>query len=358
MTKPLLEVQDLTVSYKTRTGSRPDVAPVVKGIGFSIDQGETVGLVGESGSGKSTTARALMNLIPIDSGEILWNGTPLDLRKLNRRKMQMVFQDPYSSLNPSMPVNRIIGEPLEVHDSMRGSERDDRVRELLGLVGLSPDYLRRYSYEFSGGQRQRIAIARALALEPELVICDEPVSALDVSTQNQIINLLKRLRDEVGLAYLFIAHDLAVVRNVSHRILVMYLGKVVEANTADRLFSAPAHPYTEALISAVPVPRPSARKHRHDLVRGELPDPTAHIKGCVFASRCRYVMEVCREVVPELSPLNDGGSVACHLQNEGPVLAGQPLGDLHEQPAITTTGANAHPTTAHKHFGSGRGDLV
>lgn len=331
MTKPLLEIRDLTVSYRTRRGSRSDLAPVVKGISFSIDPGETVGLVGESGSGKSTTARALMNLIPIDSGEVLWDGAPLNLRGSNRRKIQMVFQDPYSSLNPSMPVNRIVGEPIEVHDAMRGRERDDRVRDLLGLVGLSPDYLRRYSYEFSGGQRQRIAIARALALEPQLVICDEPVSALDVSTQNQIINLLKRLRDEVGLAYLFIAHDLAVVRNVSHRILVMYLGKVVESNTADDLFSAPAHPYTEALISAVPIPRPSARKRRHDLVRGELPDPTAHIKGCVFATRCRYVMDICREVTPELSPLNDGGSVACHLQTEGPGLAGQSLTGLHDR---------------------------
>ena len=331
MTNPLLEVLDLTVSYKPRGRSRPDLAPVVKGISFSIAQGETVGLVGESGSGKSTTARALMDLIAVDSGQILWNGTPLDLQGANRRKMQMVFQDPYSSLNPSMPVNRIIGEPLEVHDSMRGRERDDRVRDLLGLVGLSPDYLRRYSYEFSGGQRQRIAIARALALEPEIVICDEPVSALDVSTQNQIINLLKRLRDEVGVAYLFIAHDLAVVRNVSSRILVMYLGRIVESNTANRIFSAPAHPYTEALISAVPIPRPSMRKRRHDLVRGELPDPTAHIKGCVFASRCRYAMDICRETMPEFSPLSDGGSVACHLQTEGPMLAGQPLADLHKR---------------------------
>lgn len=325
---PLLSVRDLTVSFRGRQ-RRSKPAPVVEGLEFDIFPGETLGLVGESGSGKSTTARALQRLIPIDRGEILWEGRELDLRGEGRRRIQMVFQDPYSTLDPSMPVNRIIGEPLEVHDKLRGQNRDNRVGELLDLVGLSRDFLRRYPYEFSGGQRQRIAIARAIALNPRLVLCDEPVSALDVSTQNQIINLLKQLRDEVGVSYLFIAHDLAVVRNISHRVMVMYLGRAMETRGARQIFSAPAHPYTEALMSAVPLPKPSLRgTRRHDLVRGEVPDVNNVPPGCVFHTRCRYVMDICREVVPARTPISGGGEVACHLQTSGPVLAGDPLSAL------------------------------
>ena len=334
---PLLSVRDLTVSFRAR-GRKNKSVPVVNGLDFDVFEGETLGLVGESGSGKSTTARALLHLIPIDKGQILWKGEELDLRGDARRRVQMVFQDPYSSLDPSMPVNRIIGEPLEVHDNLSGRDRDERVLELLDLVGLSRDFLRRYSYEFSGGQRQRIAIARAIALEPELVVCDEPVSALDVSTQNQIINLLKKLRDEVGVSYLFIAHDLAVVRNISHRIMVMYLGHVMESRDVRRIFSAPAHPYTEALMSAVPLPKPSLRgARRHDMLRGELPESGRPPSGCVFHPRCRYAMDICREVMPEPTPVDGGGEVACHLQTSGPVLAGAPLSSLAVSPAGQTT---------------------
>ena len=335
---PLLSARDLTVSFRSR-GRRSKSVPVVDGLDLEVFKGETLGLVGESGSGKSTTARALLGLIPKDRGEILWDGEDLDLRGNGRRRMQMVFQDPYSSLDPSMPVNRIIGEPLEVHDKLRGEDRDARVRELLELVGLSSAFLRRYPYEFSGGQRQRIAIARAIALEPEVVLCDEPVSALDVSTQNQIINLLKKLRDEVGVSYLFIAHDLAVVRNISQRVMVMYLGRAMETRSARQIFSAPAHPYTEALMAAVPLPKPSLRgTRRHDMVRGELPDAGSVPSGCVFHPRCRYAMDICREEVPERTPLAGGGEVACHLQTSGPALAGAPLSALTTAAGGPTSG--------------------
>lgn len=330
--EPRLSVRDISVTFKSRDRGKTPV-PAVNQVSFDVLPGETLGLVGESGSGKSTTGRALLRLIPVDSGQMMWKGRDLlgiSKREFTRerRHFQMVFQDPYSSMDPSMPISRIVGEPLEVHEKLKGRARDKRVEELLDLVHLSKHYVRRYPYEFSGGQRQRIAIARAIALNPELLICDEPVSALDVSTQNQVIVLLKELREEVGLSILFIAHDLAVVRNISHRIMVMYLGHILETGDASRIFSAPAHPYTQALLAAVPVARPSQRDTRQRvMLSGEITEDSLP-SGCVFHPRCPYVMDVCREVKPSVTPVTGGGEVACHLQTSGPTLAGEPLSNL------------------------------
>jgi len=244
-----------------------------------------------------------------------------------RREMQMVFQDPYSSLDPSATVGSSIAEPLRVHEHLSAKDSWGRVQELLELVGLRASHANRYPYEFSGGQRQRVAIARALALSPQLIVCDEAVSALDVSTQNQVINLLEDLRQEFGLSYLFIAHDLAIVRHIADRVAVMYLGRIVESGPAERVYEHPAHPYTQALLSAIPVPDPR-RRHRSNRVvlRGDLPDPASPPPGCPFQTRCAYAMDVCREVVPASTPVLGGGEVACHLQTSGPVLDGSPLG--------------------------------
>jgi peptide/nickel transport system ATP-binding protein len=326
---PLLDVEHLSVTFHVRRGKLRKVPlKAVDDVSFSIAPGETLGLVGESGSGKSTTGRALMRLIEPDSGEVRLDGTAVtgaskgELRAL-RRQMQMVFQDPYSSLDPSMVVAESIAEPLEVHTELNRAERHDRVRELLRHVGLAEHHLQRYPYEFSGGQRQRIAIARAIAVNPRLLVCDEAVSALDVSTQNQIINLLEDLQAEFGLSFLFIAHDLAVVRHLAHRTAVMYLGGLVETGPSSRIFERPAHPYSEALVSAVPVPVPWIQRSRERIILpGDLPDPTDPPSGCTFHTRCPYVMDVCREVVPEHTPVDGGGTVACHLQTTGPTLAG------------------------------------
>ncbi len=324
-----LEVEDLNVVFKGRRGL-PSVH-AVRGVSFHIDAGETLGLVGESGSGKSTTARGLMRLVEPESGIVRLNGN--DITAMNkaqlrsaRRDVQMVFQDPYSSLNPSRVVGLSIGEPLEVHEDLSASDRSERVRELLRQVNLSPDFYERYPYEFSGGQRQRIAIARAIALNPSLVVCDEAVSALDVSTQNEIINLLEQLREELGISYLFIAHDLAVVRHISDRIAVMYLGHVLEEGPAERVFTNPTHPYTEVLLAAVPSPDPAQRLIENAaIVAGELPDPSNPPSGCPFRSRCRYALDVCATDMPESTDVHGGGSVRCHLQTAGPELQGQSL---------------------------------
>jgi peptide/nickel transport system ATP-binding protein len=332
MAVPTLEVEDLNVIFKGRRGL-PSVH-AVKDVSFEIGEGETLGLVGESGSGKSTTARGLMRLVEPNSGVVRLNGTDvMDLSKSNLRRArsdyQMVFQDPYSSLNPSRVIGLSIGEPLEVHEKLSSSERHERVRELLRQVNLSPDFYERYPYEFSGGQRQRIAIARAIALNPSLVICDEAVSALDVSTQNEIINLLERLADELGISYLFIAHDLAVVRHISDRIAVMYLGHLVEDGPAERVFTQPAHPYTEVLLAAVPSPDPSQRLvDSAAIVAGELPDPSNPPSGCPFRTRCLYAMDVCAEEMPDPTPVDGGGMVRCHLQTSGPELGGRTLVDF------------------------------
>ncbi len=328
----LLRVQDLHVSFKAKARGKRVMA--VNGVSFDVDRGETVGLVGESGSGKSTIARAIMRLVPSDRGSVHLDGTELlrlSHRELaqHRQHVQMVFQDPYSSMNPSMVISEIIGEPLAVQAKMPRDQRDQRVAELLEAVGLSARHRERYPYEFSGGQRQRIAIARALANHPKLVILDEAVSALDVSTQNQIINLLEDLQERLGVSFLFIAHDLAVVRHIARRTVVLYLGKVMEEGPSERIFSMPAHPYSHALLSAVPVPNPATERTRKRIVLlGEPPDPTNIKPGCPFVARCRFAMDICSQTMPEPTPVEGGGVVACHLQTSGPTLAGRPISAL------------------------------
>ncbi len=332
---PLLDVQGLNVSFgRTSMLGRGRVLRAVKDVGLRIGHGETLGLVGESGSGKSTTGRAILQLVRPDSGSVRLDGREIlgirgrELRRL-RRQMQMVFQDPYSSLDPSATVGASITEPLRVHEGLSGRASRDRVSELLDLVGLRPSHADRYPYEFSGGQRQRIAIARALSTNPQLVVCDEAVSALDVSTQNQVINLLEDLRASLGLSYLFIAHDLALVRHISHRVAVMYLGHVVETGPIERVYEQAAHPYTQALLSAIPDPHPDrAGKPRRILLKGDLPDPANPPTGCPFSTRCAYVMPICSSEMPAMTAVDGGGEVACHLQTSGPTLAGRALTDL------------------------------
>ncbi|MEX0941706.1 MAG: ABC transporter ATP-binding protein [Pseudomonadales bacterium] len=322
--KPLLEVDDVTVRFTVKRGLLGGGSYQVKavnGISFEICQRETFGLVGESGSGKSTIGNALLRLVNIDSGSIRLEGKPvheLKGRMLDfRRDLQAVFQDPYSSLNPSMIVADIIGEPLTIHYGLRGAERNKRVSGLLERVGMASDQLERYPSEFSGGQRQRIAIARALALEPKLIICDEPVSALDVSTQSQVISLLEQLQETMGISYLFIAHDLAVVRHISDRIGVLYLGQLMEVGPADRIYDTPAHPYTQMLLAAIPVVDPAVQRERKQERRKlpvtELPSPTDLPDGCPFHTRCIHVMDICRKKVPRKIPVAGGGWAACHL---------------------------------------------
>jgi len=292
----------------------------VDDISFAIKKGETMGLVGESGCGKSTTGRAILQLYRPTGGNVIFEGQDLTqlkgeaLRRM-RRQMQMIFQDPYASLNPRMTVGNIIGEPLEVHNIYSGkAERRERVQELLKVVGLNPYFVNRYPHEFSGGQRQRIGVARALAVNPEFIVCDEPISALDVSIQAQIINMLEDLQGEFGLTYLFIAHDLSVVRHISDRIAVMYLGKLAELADRDELYENPMHPYTQALLSAVPIPDPVIEEKRQRIIlEGDVPSPANPPKGCNFSTRCPRVMDVCHEVDPEFRDLGGGHWVACHL---------------------------------------------
>lgn len=334
--RPVLEVDDLVVSFRLpRTGLMPaGRLRAVDGVSLQIAKGETLGLVGESGSGKSTVGRAILRLIEADSGSVRLDGRDVLAMKRSeinelRREMQMVFQDPYSSLNPSIDIATSVGEPLEVHEGVRGAERDRRVTELLDVVGLRPEHLRRYPQEFSGGQRQRLAIARAVSLRPSLIICDEPVSALDVSTQNQIINLLEDLQESYGLAYLFIAHDLAVVRHLADRVAVMYLGQIVETGPVDRVFEQPAHPYTLGLLSAVPIPNPRLERSRtRIMLSGDMPDAADPPSGCRFHTRCPWVMDVCRVETPPNVEVTGGGTAACHLHTTGPRLAGASVREL------------------------------
>jgi oligopeptide transport system ATP-binding protein len=290
----------------------------VDGITFDIVRGETLGLVGESGCGKSTTGRAMLQLYRPTAGEVYFEGQSLtemkgeNLRRM-RRRMQMIFQDPYASLNPRMTVGDIIGEPMLVHNILKGKERRERVQELLRVVGLNPYFVNRYPHEFSGGQRQRIGVARALALNPEFIICDEPISALDVSIQAQIINLLEDLQEEFNLTYLFIAHDLSVVRHISDRIAVMYLGKIVELTGRTELYDNPLHPYTQALLSAVPIPDPVVEEQRQRVIlEGDVPSPANPPVGCNFNTRCPVVMDICKEQDPEFKESESGHWVACH----------------------------------------------
>lgn len=333
----LLEVRRLVKHFPITRGilfSRQiGAVKAVDDISFTIKRGETLGLVGESGCGKSTTGRLILRLIEPTSGEVLFEGKDVlklgreELRAL-RREMQIIFQDPYASLNPRMTVGDIIGEPLEIHRLTRNrKERDQRVRELLEVVGLSAYHARRYPHEFSGGQRQRIGVARALAVNPKLIIADEPVSALDVSIQSQVINLLQDLQKEFGLTYLFIAHDLAVVKHISHRVAVMYLGKLVELAPKKELYENPRHPYTQALLSAVPIPDPTIKRERV-ILAGDVPSPSRPPSGCRFHTRCPVAEEICKQVEPSFDEVAPGHWVACHL-----VKPGQPGPRLVKAPA-------------------------
>jgi oligopeptide transport system ATP-binding protein len=299
----------------------------VDGVSFDVYRGETLGLVGESGCGKTTTGRTIIRLYEPTGGHVHFEGADLatvrggPLRQM-RRKMQMIFQDPYASLSPRMSVLGIVGEPMEVHRVASGKERKDRVAELLELVGLDPAFMNRYPHEFSGGQRQRIGLARSLALNPDLIICDEPISALDVSIQAQVVNLLEELQAKLGLTYIFIAHDLSMVRHISNRVAVMYLGKIVELTDRDTLYSNPLHPYTQALLSAVPVPDPFIEEKRQRIIlEGDLPSPANPPQGCNFNTRCPVAIDTCFEVEPEFIEVAPGHSCACHLvKPQGPLV--------------------------------------
>jgi len=317
----LLEVKHLKKHFPIKGGvfsKTIGYVYAVDDINFTLEKGETLGLVGESGCGKSTTGRTILRLIEPTDGAIYFEGqdiTTLDKSAMRalRREMQIIFQDPYASLNPRMTVGSIIGEPLEIHKIAKGSEKEERVASLLQKVGLRAEDMRKYPHEFSGGQRQRIGIARALALNPKLIVCDEPVSALDVSIQAQVINLLEDLQEEFGLSYLFIAHNLNVVEHISNRVAVMYLGQIVELASDEELYKNPQHPYTEALLSAVPIPDPTVKKKRI-ILEGDVPSPINPPKGCHFHTRCMYKDKICEEVEPEFKDIGGGHWVACHFR--------------------------------------------
>ena len=312
----LVEVEDLKEYFPIRTGfAKTTMLKAVNGVSFKIRNGETLGLVGESGCGKTTVGRTLLRLYKPTGGRILFEGNEVNDKNMReyRKEMQMVFQDPYSSLDPRMTVEDIIGEPLDVHKLYTTkAERRDKVLNLMSLVGLNAEHATRYVHEFSGGPRQRIGIARALAVDPKFIVCDEPVSALDVSIQAQVINMFEEIQEKLGVAYLFIAHDLLIVHHISDRIAVMYLGRIVEMAEADELMSNPMHPYTESLLSAVPIPDPeTARKSKRIILEGDVPSPLNVPSGCPFRTRCRYATEKCAGEVPPLTDRGGGHMVAC-----------------------------------------------
>ena len=315
---PLVEVRDLKQYFNINVGAfKTKPLKAVDGVSFSIKKGETLGLVGESGCGKTTVGRTLLHLYKPTGGEVFYKGqlvqTPKDVKEF-RKKAAMVFQDPYSSLNPRMTVSDIIGEPLDIHKMYADrKEREEKILALMSNVGLNSEHASRYAHEFSGGQRQRIGIARALAINPDFIVCDEPVSALDVSIQAQVINMFAELQEKMGLSYLFIAHDLLVVRHISDRIAVMYLGKMVELADADEIYSHPLHPYSKALMSAVPVPDPNtARANQRIALQGDIPSPLNAPSGCPFRTRCPYATEACAAEMPAFKEVSKGHFVACH----------------------------------------------
>ena len=320
--QPLLEVKDLKQYFNINMGAfKTKPLKAVDGVSFTINKGETLGLVGESGCGKTTVGRTILHLYKPTAGEIWYKGkqivTKRDVEEF-RKKATMVFQDPYSSLNPRMTVADIIGEPLDVHKMYKNkAERQERILELMNHVGLNSEHAARYAHEFSGGQRQRIGIARSLAVEPDFIVCDEPVSALDVSIQAQVINMFDELQDKLGLTYLFIAHDLLVVRHISDRIAVMYLGKIVELADAKTIYDHPLHPYSKSLLSAVPVPDPKiARANKRIMLEGDIPSPLNAPSGCPFRTRCPHATEQCAMETPEFKEVEPGHFVACHRVNE------------------------------------------
>ncbi len=320
--RPLIEVKGLKEYFDINMGFfRTKPLKAVDDVSFTINKGETLGLVGESGCGKTTVGRTILHLYKPTAGEIWYNGklikTKEDIHEF-RKKATMVFQDPYSSLNPRMTVSDIVGEPLDVHHMCANKkEREERILELMGHVGLNSEHASRYAHEFSGGQRQRIGIARALAVNPDFIVCDEPVSALDVSIQAQVINMFSDLQEKMGLTYLFIAHDLLVVRHISDRIAVMYLGKMVELADANEIYNHPLHPYSRSLLSAVPVPDPKiARANKRIVLHGDIPSPLNAPSGCPFRTRCQYATEQCAASMPEFKEVSKGHFVACHRLNE------------------------------------------
>ena len=343
---PVLEVENLTKRFPIHAGLFSRVVGhvhAVDGISFAIRRGETLGLVGESGCGKSTAGKTILKLIEPTSGSIRLNGRDItrfssgEMRPV-RRQMQIIFQDPYSSLNPRMSAGEIVREPLTIHGISEAAESHERVAMLFERVGLQPHQMKAFPHEFSGGQRQRIGIARALAADPQLIIGDEPVSALDVSIQAQVINLLTELQDDLDLSYLFIAHDLTVVEHISHRIAVMYLGRIVELAGTDDLFDTPLHPYTVALLSAVPIANPKNRSRQRLLLSGDVPSPVTPPPGCHFHNRCPYAMRRCREEPPVLHQVGGDHWVSCHLHDAGPV---HPLPSVDPAPGSTGAGVSA-----------------
>ena len=317
----ILEVKDLCKYFPAKTGlfGKKSYVKAVDKVSFTLKRGETLGLVGESGCGKTTTGRTVLKLYEPTSGKIIFKGTDITNYSEKqmvplRKNLQMIFQDPYASLDPRMTVGDIIGEAIDVHKLFVGEERTKRIQSLLSSVGLMPDHINRYPHEFSGGQRQRIGIARALAVEPDLIVCDEPISALDVSIQAQVINMLEELQEELGLTYLFIAHDLSMVKHISTKIGVMYLGRMVELGESNEVYTEALHPYTKALLSAVPIPDPDeAKKNKRIILEGDIPSPIDPPPGCRFKGRCNCAMPVCGEVDPELKEVRPGHFVACHL---------------------------------------------
>lgn len=316
MSETLLEVKNLKKFFHTKKG----LLKAVNDVSFSIPKGQTLGIVGESGCGKTTTGRAAIRLVEATEGEIIFEGR--DIRKLNhkellevRKDMQIIFQDPFASLNPRQALNEIIGEPLEIYKIGNKAERAERVASLMELVGLAPRLMNAYPHELDGGRRQRIGVARALCLNPKFIVCDEPVSALDVSIQAQILNLIQDLQDKLGLTYMFISHDLSVVKHISDRVAVMYLGKVVEITESAQIFRNPLHPYTQALLSAIPIPKVGVKRERI-ILEGDVPSPVNPPEGCIFAGRCRHVMPKCREKAPALKEVAPGHEVKCYLHHD------------------------------------------